>query len=219
MMGGGCALLADEEYLILCWGSEPGKQADVADKDQAKPRVQVTKRTLLQLAAFHGSLRCVSCLLARGANPNHKSSDGLTAYDVSVAAVWGRPAVQRSARKGHRHRAAQQPRSPPPAGGRVLSPLQLHQSAGHLQSFSLCSRAGRHRDQPPITTLHPHCAPSCSTPGSAAAPTPRPSAPCWTTPPAISPQTAAAAAPPSPAGRATWRVREAVAALVWRLAQ
>lgn len=76
---------ADEEYLVLCWGSEPGSQADVSAKDQAQagPQVQVLKRTLLQLAIFHGALRCTSSLLARGANPGCKSSDGLTAYDVS----------------------------------------------------------------------------------------------------------------------------------------
>jgi hypothetical protein len=56
----------------------------VQEKDQvaAGCQVQVESRTLLQLAAFHGALRCASLLLSRGANPGRQSADGLTAYDV-----------------------------------------------------------------------------------------------------------------------------------------
>lgn len=77
----------DAEYLVLLWSSQPGAQqpprGDVDDaKDQAVP-CTVAKRTLLQIAAHFGSIRCASLLLARGANPGYKSSDGLTAYDVS----------------------------------------------------------------------------------------------------------------------------------------
>jgi len=75
--------IADGEWLILCWASEPHQQQqDVEGKDQ-QASCTVQKRSLLQLCALHGSLRCASLLLARGANPLKPSGDGLTAYDVS----------------------------------------------------------------------------------------------------------------------------------------
>ncbi|KAI8476573.1 MAG: hypothetical protein J3K34DRAFT_455681 [Monoraphidium minutum] len=87
----------DEEFLVLCWGSSAqGAPQDVEGKDQAqaqvqggpeaqgRPQVQVVRRTLLQIAAFHGSLRSASLLLARGADPALKSSDGLSAYDFAA---------------------------------------------------------------------------------------------------------------------------------------
>jgi hypothetical protein len=75
----------DVEYLVLCWGSENSGQEDVDGGGHGGgPQVQVQRRTLLDLAVYHGAYRCASYLLARGANPTHRSSDGLTAYDVSA---------------------------------------------------------------------------------------------------------------------------------------
>jgi hypothetical protein len=78
----------DEEYLILCWGTDPGGQQDVEGKDQAQGQgrpVTVARIRLIHIAAFHGSIRCASLLLSRGANPGLKTTDGLSAYDVSSA--------------------------------------------------------------------------------------------------------------------------------------
>jgi hypothetical protein len=56
---------------VLYWG---------ADK-----KVEVKSRTLAMLAAQHGSLRVLSFLLSKGADPKQMSIDGLTCYEVGRA--------------------------------------------------------------------------------------------------------------------------------------
>lgn len=56
---------------VLYWG---------ADK-----KVEVKSRTLAMLAAQHGSLRVLSFLLSKGADPKQMSIDGLTCYEVGCA--------------------------------------------------------------------------------------------------------------------------------------
>ena len=83
-------------FLILHWASDvkggtgPGLDsgAEVLDANaaMAKASVMVKQRTLLMIAAHAGSLRVLSYLLSRGAEPSRKSPDGLTAYDVSTGA-------------------------------------------------------------------------------------------------------------------------------------
>lgn len=51
-------------------------------KLQAKPDVAVKHRTLLMLAAYHGSTNVVSLLLSKGADAKVTSPDGLTALQV-----------------------------------------------------------------------------------------------------------------------------------------
>jgi hypothetical protein len=71
---------------VLYWGSNTEPKADTTPNEaSASTSVAVKSRTLVMLASFHGSLRVLSYLLSKGADPTIKSPDGLTAYDVSAA--------------------------------------------------------------------------------------------------------------------------------------
>lgn len=79
-------------FLVLHWSAPDSAPANEAQPEgEAKPAeapapaaaVNPKHRTLLQLACSHGSLRVISYLLLKGAEPTLKSPDGLTAYDVS----------------------------------------------------------------------------------------------------------------------------------------
>ncbi|CAD7698538.1 unnamed protein product [Ostreobium quekettii] len=50
-----------------------------------KPAVTVKQRTLLMIAAFHGSMRVLSLLAVNGADPAVVSPDGMTAYELAYA--------------------------------------------------------------------------------------------------------------------------------------
>ncbi len=97
-------------FLVLNWGSDakgsssPDGQenADAAAATAAasKASVMVKQRTLLMIAAHAGSLRVLSYLLAKGAEPGRKAPDGITAYEVIVEDIlntnampfyWERP--------------------------------------------------------------------------------------------------------------------------------
>jgi hypothetical protein len=73
---------------VLYWGSNTEPKADTTPNEaSASTSVAVKSRTLVMLASFHGSLRVLSYLLSKGADPTVKSPDGLTAYDVSSGAA------------------------------------------------------------------------------------------------------------------------------------
>lgn len=79
-------------FLVLNWssdakGSGSPEAQDSADATAAsaaasKASVMVKQRTLLMIAAHAGSLRVLSYLLAKGAEPGRKAPDGITAYEV-----------------------------------------------------------------------------------------------------------------------------------------
>lgn len=68
-------------FTLLYWGSNQVEKADTKD---ASTNVSVKHRTLVMLAAFHGSMRVLSFLLSKGGDPGLTSPDGLNAYDVSA---------------------------------------------------------------------------------------------------------------------------------------
>eukprot|EP00878_Enallax_costatus_P006908 GHUV01007238.1.p1 GENE.GHUV01007238.1~~GHUV01007238.1.p1 ORF type:complete len:126 (-),score=11.59 GHUV01007238.1:615-992(-) len=61
-------------FTILYWSEGKGGE-------QATPQVQAKARSLLALAVHHGSLRVLSYLLSKGANPR-AGQDGQSAYEV-----------------------------------------------------------------------------------------------------------------------------------------
>lgn len=67
-------------FTILYWSEGKGGE-------QATPQVQAKARTLLALAVYHGSLRVLSHLLSKGANPK-AGQDGQNAYEVGVPLVF-----------------------------------------------------------------------------------------------------------------------------------
>lgn len=82
-------------FLVLNWssdakGSGSPEAQDSADATAAsaaasKASVMVKQRTLLMIAAHAGSLRVLSYLLAKGAEPGRKAPDGITAYEMALA--------------------------------------------------------------------------------------------------------------------------------------
>lgn len=74
-------------YVLLYWGSQPqngqSKGEEGSTEVSMKPAVTVKQRTLLMIAAFHGSMRVLSLLAVNGADPALASPDGMTAYEVS----------------------------------------------------------------------------------------------------------------------------------------
>lgn len=73
--------------LVLYWDSSALATGEENKAEEPNTAVNVKHRTLLMLAAFHGSLRVLSCLLSQGADPKVATPDGLTVYDVSVHIV------------------------------------------------------------------------------------------------------------------------------------
>ncbi len=54
-----------------------------SDGKEATPKVEAKSRSLAQIACKHGSLRVLSYLLSKGANP-HAAKDGLSCYEVGT---------------------------------------------------------------------------------------------------------------------------------------
>ncbi|CAD7700682.1 unnamed protein product [Ostreobium quekettii] len=77
-------------YVLLHWGSQPqggagGKEEAPGGDGSMKPAVTVKQRTLLMIAAFHGSMRVLSLLAVNGADPAVVSPDGMTSYELAYA--------------------------------------------------------------------------------------------------------------------------------------
>ena len=79
-------------YVLLYWGSRPDasssatpEQTNTQGEDAVKPPVTVKQRTLLMIAAFHGSMRVLSLLAISGADPGIVSPDGMTACDLAYS--------------------------------------------------------------------------------------------------------------------------------------
>eukprot|EP00210_Caulerpa_lentillifera_P005105 g4877.t1 len=83
---------ANQFYVLLYWGSRPANTTSSSStehpnqsEDGLKPAVSVKQRTLLMIAAFHGSMRVLALLAVNGADPATVSPDGLTAYQLAYS--------------------------------------------------------------------------------------------------------------------------------------
>eukprot|EP00210_Caulerpa_lentillifera_P004496 g4290.t1 len=81
---------ANQFFVLLYWGSRPTSPeatstVQTPSEDGTKPAVTVKRRTLLMIAAFHGSMRVLALLAVNGADPATVSPDGLTAYQLAYS--------------------------------------------------------------------------------------------------------------------------------------
>ena len=147
-------------FLILHWASdgsapgaaaeqeaEPAGDAGSPGANAARASVNVKHRSLLMIAAYHGSLRVLAYLLAKGAEPSKKAPDGLTAYDVSKAGFrrWNSRWCLCAKRKGGARSQLPAECPPPEHGhGRHAMPAASHVSLGrlHLLCVQPISSAG-----------------------------------------------------------------------------
>jgi len=86
-LGSDSASKVNNFYVLLYWGSRPNANANeqTNSEDGGKPPVTVKQRTLLMIAAFHGSMRVLAMLAVNGADPGIVSPDGMTACELAIS--------------------------------------------------------------------------------------------------------------------------------------
>lgn len=86
-LGSDAATKVNQFYVLLYWGSRPNATTteQTNTEDGGKPPVTVKQRTLLMIAAFHGSMRVLAMLAVNGADPGIVSPDGMTACELAIS--------------------------------------------------------------------------------------------------------------------------------------